>query len=234
MPSDSFRVREACKARHRDGHPFSISPGRSLDGHDLFSRSNSGTTFFDGSNTGPRPHYSLSLSSFSYSLFILSLSSSHAVLSLHLLHECTSIKRVLQKINRGGPARRHAASGESVAGSGWNSFTKKFRCKFKPQVCDCCGGGVAAEQGCGRYTISLKDTSSKEIGVRRLQNIIAPVFAQEHSLPGGINGGSTAEGYWMGADQSYYYQAQRASSYYYEPQPQIETLPLFPVRSGGR
>ena len=118
-----------------------------------------------------------------------------------------------------------------MAGGGWNSFTKKFRCKFKPQVCDCCGGGVAAEQGCGRYTISLKDTSSKEIGVRRLQNIIAPVFVQEHSLPGGINGGSTAEGYWMGADQSYYYQAQRASSYYNEPQPQIETLPLFPVRS---
>ena len=46
------------------------------------------------------------------------------------------MKRVLQKINRGGPARRHAASGESVAGGGWNSFTKKFRCKFKPQVCD--------------------------------------------------------------------------------------------------
>ena len=43
---------------------------------------------------------------------------------------------MLQKINRGGPARRHAASGESVAGGGWNSFTKKFKCKFKPQVCD--------------------------------------------------------------------------------------------------
>ena len=94
----------------------------------------------------PCPPYSLSLSSFSYSLFILSLSSSHAVLSLHLLHECTSIKRVLQKINRGGPARRHAASGESAAGGGWNSFTKKFRCKFKPQVCDSCDRAVVKSQ----------------------------------------------------------------------------------------
>ena len=63
-----------------------------------------------------------------------------------LERECTSMKRVLQKIDRGGPARRHEASGQSAAGGGWNSFTKKFGCKFKPQVCDLRNRAVVESQ----------------------------------------------------------------------------------------
>ncbi|CAA6657741.1 unnamed protein product [Spirodela intermedia] len=54
-----------------------------------------------------------------------------------LERECSTMKRVLQKIDRGGarPRGATAAAGEAN-GRGWNSFTKKFGCKFKTQVCD--------------------------------------------------------------------------------------------------
>lgn len=56
-----------------------------------------------------------------------------------LERECSTMKRVLQKIDRGGSRPRvtaAAAGGGDANGRGWNSFTKKFGCKFKTQVCD--------------------------------------------------------------------------------------------------
>uniref|UniRef100_A0A1D1YBM7 BTB/POZ domain-containing protein At5g66560 n=1 Tax=Anthurium amnicola TaxID=1678845 RepID=A0A1D1YBM7_9ARAE len=52
-----------------------------------------------------------------------------------LERECTSMKKALEKMDRGGGGERGVAHGDA-RGNGWNSFTRKFGCKFKAQVCD--------------------------------------------------------------------------------------------------
>lgn len=52
-----------------------------------------------------------------------------------LERECSSMKKVLEKMDRvsGVRPRGGIAGGDAT---GWNSFTRKFGCKFKTQVCD--------------------------------------------------------------------------------------------------